>query len=56
MKTSIKLTISRNNIILKIILYYLKKITSENKFNFAIYSNDFIGRNLIFKNFMKRRI
>jgi len=51
MKTSIKLTISRSNIILKLILYYLKKITNENKFNFAIYSNDFIGRNLIFKNF-----
>ena len=51
MKTLTKLTIPKNNIVLKIILYYLKKNTSENKFNFAIYSNDFIGRNLIFKNF-----
>ena len=46
-----KVKIPRKNIIVKIILYYLKKITNNEKFNFAIYSNDYIGRNLVFKDF-----
>ena len=51
MNTLVTSKISKKLIIFRFFLYLLKKILSKNKFNFAIYSNDYIGRNLIFKEF-----
>lgn len=43
--------IKKRLIIFRFFLYIIKKLTTKHKYNFAIYSNDYIGRNLIFKNF-----
>ncbi len=43
--------IKKRLIIFRFFLYIIKKLTNKNKYNFAIYSNDYIGKNLIFKNY-----
>jgi len=53
MNYKIKNTIKRKIIISYFIDYYTKHFTNKNKYNFAVLSNDFIGRQLITRDFFE---
>ena len=53
MNIDIKKKIKRKVIIYNLIDYFIKHLTNKKKYNFAILSNDFIGRQLITRDFFE---